>query len=188
MNCSGKHAAMLATCVLNDWPTRGYLAPEHPLQQAILQTVEELAHQQVPATGVDGCGAPLFALTLAGLARAFLALVLSPPGTPGRRVADAMRAHPEWTSGTTRDERRLMDAVPGLLLKGGAEGVDAFALADGDGVRAGAVKIEDGAHRARTPVTVAALRLLGAFVPTELATVPVIGGEAKVGVIRAVSF
>jgi L-asparaginase II len=188
MNCSGKHAAMLATCVLNDWPTRGYLAPEHPLQQAILQTVEELAHQQVPATGVDGCGAPLFALTLAGLARAFLALVLAPPGMPGRRVADAMRAHPEWTSGTTRDERRLMDAVPGLLLKGGAEGVDAFALADGNGVRAGAVKIEDGAHRARTPVTVAALRLLGAVVPTELATVPVIGGEAEVGVIRAVSF
>jgi len=75
-----------------------------------------------------------------------------------------------------------MDAVPGLLIKGGAEGVDAFALTDG---RAGAVKIDDGAHRARTPVTVAALRLLGAAVPAELATVPVIGGEAKVGVIRA---
>jgi L-asparaginase II len=188
MNCSGKHAAMLATCVLNDWPVRGYLAPDHPLQQVIRRTVEELAAQQVPVTGVDGCGAPLFALTLAGLARAFLALVLAGPGTPGRRVADAMRAHPEWTSGTTRDERRLMDAVPGLLLKGGAEGVDAFALADGQGVRAGAVKIDDGAHRARTPVTVAALRLLGAAVPDELATVPVIGGNAEVGVIRAVSF
>ncbi len=188
MNCSGKHAAMLATCVLNDWPVRGYLAPDHPLQQVIRRTVEELAGQQVPVTGVDGCGAPLFALTLAGLARAFLALVLAGPGTPGRRVADAMRAHPEWTSGTTRDERRLMDAVPGLLLKGGAEGVDAFALADGQGVRAGAVKIDDGAHRARTPVTVAALRLLGAVVPDELATVPVIGGNAEVGVIRAVSF
>ena len=137
---------------------------------------------------MDGCGAPLFALTLTGLARAFLALVLAAPGTPGRRVADAMRAHPEWTSGTRRDERRLMDAVPGLLVKGGAEGVDAFALADGLGIRAGAVKIEDGAHRARTPVTVAALRLLGAVVPDELATVPVIGGEAVVGVIRAVSF
>jgi L-asparaginase II len=96
-----------------------------------------------------------------------------------------MRAHPEWTSGTSRDERRLMDAVPGLLVKGGAEGVDAFALADG---RAGVVKIEDGGYRARTPVTVAALRLLGAVVPSELATVPVIGGEAVVGVIRAVSF
>jgi L-asparaginase II len=188
MNCSGKHAAMLATCVLNDWPVRGYLAPDHPLQQVIRHTVEELAGQQVPVTGVDGCGAPLFGLTLAGLARAFLALVLAGPGTSGRRVADAMRAHPEWTSGTTRDERRLMDAVPGLLLKGGAEGVDAFALADGQGVRAGAVKIDDGAHRARTPVTVAALRLLGAVVPDELATVPVIGGNAEVGVIRAVGF
>ena len=188
MNCSGKHAAMLATCVLSGWPTRGYLEPGHRLQQAIRRAVEELAGQQVPAVGVDGCGAPLFALTLTGLARAFRALVLAPPGTPERRVADAMRAHPEWTSGTSRDERRLMDAVPTLLVKGGAEGVDAFALADG---RAGAVKIDDGAHRARTPVTVAALRLLGVTVPGELATVPVIGGygdEAQVGVIRAASF
>jgi L-asparaginase II len=185
MNCSGKHAAMLATCVLNDWPARGYLDPGHPLQQAIRHTVEELAGQPVTAAGVDGCGVPLFALTLTGLARAFRALVLAAPGTPGRRVADAMRAHPEWTSGTSRDERLLMDAVPGLLVKGGAEGVDAFALADG---RAGAVKIDDGAHRGRTPVTVAALRLLGAAVPEELATSPVIGGEAEVGVIRAASF
>ena len=182
MNCSGKHAAMLATCVVNGWPTGSYLDPRHPLQQVIRSTVEELAGQQAAATGVDGCGAPLFALTLAGLARAFLALVLAAPGTPERRVADAMRAHPEWTSGTSRDERKLMDAVPGLLVKGGAEGVDAFALSDG---RAGAVKIDDGAHRARTPVTVAALRLLGATVPDELATAPVIGGSAEVGVIHA---
>src|SRR5439155_601216 len=80
--------------------------------QAILRTVEELAGERVPATGVDGCGAPLFALTLAGLARAFRVLVLAAPGTPERRVADAMRAHPEWTSGTSREERKLMDAVP----------------------------------------------------------------------------
>ena len=162
MNCSGKHAAMLATCVLNGWPVRGYLDPGHPLQQEVRRTICALAGQQVTATGVDGCGAPLFALTLTGLARAFRALVLAAPGTPERRVADAMRAYPEWTSGTHRDERRLMDAVPGLLVKGGAEGVDAFALPDG---RAGVVKIEDGAHRARTPVTVAALRLLGARRP-----------------------
>ena len=188
MNCSGKHAAMLATCVLNGWPTGSYLAPEHPLQQAVRRTVEDLAGEQTPAVGVDGCGAPLFAVTLTGLARAFRALVLAAPGTPQRQVADAMRAHPEWTSGTTREERRLMDAVPGLLVKGGAEGVDAFALADGNGVRAGAVKIDDGAHRGRTPVTVAALRLLGVAVPDELATAPVIGGAAEVGVIRAASF
>jgi len=183
MNCSGKHAAMLATCVQNGWPTASYVDPDHPLQQEIRRTVEELAGQRSAATAVDGCGAPLFALTLAGLARAFRALVLAGPGTPERRVADAMRAYPEWTSGTDRDERRLMNAVPGLLFKSGAEGVDAFALGDG---RAGAVKIDDGAPRARTPVTVAALRRLGAIVPDELATVPVPGGDAVVGAVRAV--
>ena len=183
MNCSGKHAAMLATCAANGWPTASYTDPAHPLQQAIRHTVEELAGEHSPATGVDGCGAPLFALTLAGLARAFRALVLAEPGAPGRRVADAMRAYPEWTSGTDRDERRLMNAVPGLLLKSGAEGVDAFAFGDG---RAAAVKIDDGAQRARTPVTVATLRRLGAVVPDELATVPVPGGDAVVGEVRAV--
>src|SRR5580704_16920710 len=181
MNCSGKHAAMLATCVTNGWPTDGYLAQDHPLQRVIRLVVAELAGEESPVTGIDGCGAPLFALTLTGLARAFRALVLAPDGSPERRVADAMRAYPEWTSGTNRDERRLMDAVPGLLVKGGAEGVDAFALADG---RAGAIKIDDGAARARTPVTVAVLRALGAAVPDELATVPVIGGESTVGAIR----
>ena len=133
MNCSGKHAAMLATCVLNGWPTESYLAQSHPLQREILRTVEELAGERVTATGVDGCGAPLFALTLAGLARAFRAMVLAPPGTPERRVAEAMRAYPEWISGTNRDERLLMEAVPGLLVKGGAEGVVAFAFTDGTG-------------------------------------------------------
>jgi L-asparaginase II len=187
MNCSGKHAAMLATCVQNGWPTASYLDPGHPLQQAIRHTIEELAGQRSTATAtVDGCGAPLFALTLAGLARAFRSLALAAPGTPERRVADAMRAYPEWTSGTYRDERLLMKAVPGLLLKSGAEGVDAFALGDSHGVRAGAVKIDDGAPRARTPVTVAVLRRLGAVVPDELATVPVTGGDAVVGTVRAV--
>ncbi len=184
MNCSGKHAAMLATCVVNGWPTETYLAPEHPLQRAVRATVEELTGEAVAATGVDGCGAPLFAVSLTGVARAFRALVTAAPGTPERRLADAMRAHPEWTSGTRREEYRLMAAVPGLLVKCGAEGVDAFALADG---RAGAIKIDDGAMRARTPVTVATLRALGADVPDELATVPVYGGEMIVGEIRAVN-
>jgi L-asparaginase II len=183
MNCSGKHAAMLATCAANGWPTTSYLDPAHPLQRAIRDTIEDLAGQRPTATGVDGCGAPLFSLTMSGLVRAFRALVLAGPGTPERRVADAMRAYPEWTSGTDRDERKLMDAVPGLLLKSGAEGVDAFAFGDG---RAGAVKIDDGAQRPRTPVTVAALRLLGAVVPDDLATVPVTGGDAVVGSVRVV--
>jgi L-asparaginase II len=183
MNCSGKHAAMLATCVLNGWPTAAYRAPEHPLQQAIRETIEELAAERVAAVGVDGCGAPLFALTLPGLARCYRALVLAAPGTVERRVADAMRAHPAWVSGTSSDGRRLMAAVPGLLHKGGAEGVDAFALADG---RAGAIKIEDGSMRARTAITTATLRRLGATVPGEFATAPVLGGGVPVGEIRAV--
>ena len=125
MNCSGKHAAMLATCALSGWPTRGYLEPGHPLQQAIRRVVEELAGQQVPAVGVDGCGAPLFALTLTGLARAFRALVLRRryAGAPGGRrharlpgmderhqprqaPADGRRAHPAGQGGR-RGRRRV---------------------------------------------------------------------------------
>jgi L-asparaginase II len=185
MNCSGKHAAMLATCIANDWATETYLDPEHPLQQHIRRTIEELANEPVLVTGVDGCGAPLFALTLAGLARAFRALVLAEPGTPERKVADAMRKFPEWTSGTSRDERKLMASVPGLLLKAGAEGVDAFALADGS---AAALKIDDGNQRARTPVTVAILRALGAQPPAELATAMVTGGGRPVGQIVSTGF
>lgn len=144
------------------------------------------------AVGVDGCGAPLFAISLTGLARAFSALVRAQPGTPERRVADAMRAHPKWTAGTTRPDRRLVEAVPGLLLKSGAEGVEALALADG---RAAAFKIDDGdgARRARTAVTVAVLRVLGAdaipgadpAVLDDLARPAVRGGGRKVGEVRA---
>ena len=184
-NCSGKHAAMLVTCIANDWPTDSYLDLQHPLQRQIKKTIEELAREPVAATGVDGCGAPVFALTLGGLARAFRALVLAEPGTPERKVADAMRKFPEWTSGTDRDENRLMASVPGLLLKAGAEGVDAFALPDGS---AAAVKIEDGNSRARTPVTVAILAGLGAQPPAELATTVVTGGGRPVGQIRPARF
>jgi L-asparaginase II len=191
MNCSGKHAAMLATCVVAGWPTATYTDPAHPLQVALRQALEGLAGEQSAAVGVDGCGAPVFALSLAGLARAFQALVTGSPGTPERRVADAMRAYPEWTSGSLRTERALMATVPGLLLKVGADGVQAFALADG---RAAAFKIEDGSARARDPVTVALLRRLGVTtapgVPDsaldEIGAVPVLGGGRVVGVIRAV--
>jgi L-asparaginase II len=189
MNCSGKHSAMLATCVARRWPTVTYTDPDHPLQREIRREVERLAGEPVAATGVDGCGAPLFAISLTGLARAFSALVRAEPGSPERRVADAMRAHPRWTSGTSRPERALMDAVPGLLLKSGAQGVEAFALADG---RAAAFKIDDGAREARPAVTVAVLRALGAdlsgFDPErlrELASPPVYGGGREVGAIRA---
>ena len=188
-NCSGKHAAMLATCVAAGWPTASYRDPGHPLQQEIRREVERLAGEPVAATGVDGCGAPLFAISLTGLARAFSAVVGAEPGSPERRVADAMRAYPQWTSGTARPERALMEAVPGLLVKSGAQGVEAFALADG---RAAAFKIDDGAREARPAVTVAVLRALGADLSgmdqerlRALATPPVYGGGREVGEIRA---
>ena len=186
MNCSGKHAAMLATCVAAGWPTDSYRSPEHPLQQAILRTVAELAGEPVAAVGVDGCGAPLMAISVTGLARAFRAIVLAGTGSAERRVADAMRAHPDWTSGTARPERALMEAVPGLLLKSGAEGVQGFALADG---QAGAIKIDDGGQRPVPAIAVALLQRLGAVrVPgadgaalDQLAVTPVTGGGRVVG-------
>jgi len=178
---------MLATCVTAGWPTENYRDPSHPLQREIKARLELLADEKVAATGVDGCGAPLFAVSLTGLARAFGSLVLAAAQSAERSVADAIRANPEWTSGTTRSERALMLAVPGLLVKSGAEGVQAFALADG---RAGAVKIEDGNARGVPAVTVALLRLLGVAEAEpgaldQVADLPVYGGGQAVGQIRA---
>jgi len=185
MNCSGKHAAMLATCVARGWPLDSYRAPDHPLQVAIRETVEGLAGEPVAAVGVDGCGAPLFALSLTALARAVRACVLGEPGSAERRVADAMRAHPEMVGGTGRDVTRLMVGVPGLLAKDGAEGVYAAALPDG---RAVALKLDDGAQRPRAAVMVAALRRLGVDAPAldEVARTPVLGHGEPVGEVRAV--
>jgi L-asparaginase II len=185
MNCSGKHAAMLATCVRNGWPTATYRDPDHPLQKTLRATLEELAGEPVASTGVDGCGAPLFAISLTGLARAFRAIATADPGTAEHRVAEAIRAHPTWLGGTRRDVTRLIAGVPGLIAKDGAEGVYAAALPDG---RAVAFKIEDGASRARPPVMAAALRRLGVEAPVldELATTPLLGGGQPVGEVRAV--
>jgi L-asparaginase II len=175
-NCSGKHAAMLATCVANAWPTETYRDEDHPLQRAIRATVEALTHEPVAATAVDGCGAPLFATSLAGLARAFATLSTS-------RAADSMRAHPELVGGTDRDVTALMRAMPGLMAKDGAEGVYAAAFPDG---RAAAVKVEDGGGRARGPLLAYALERLGVDPASTavLRDVPVLGHGAPVGLLR----
>ncbi|MFJ4686769.1 asparaginase [Streptomyces sp. NPDC088789] len=184
-NCSGKHAAMLHTAKVNGWTLDDYLDPAHPLQQSIAATVEDLTGQRLAQVTVDGCGAPLFALSLHGLARATAAIVTAAPGTPEARVADALRAHAEMASGTGRDVAALMRAVPGLLAKDGYEGVQAAALPDG---RAIAVKIADGARRARVPVAAAALARAGVD-PDALApflSEPLLGGGRPVGHLRAV--
>ncbi|KFK85684.1 asparaginase [Streptomyces sp. JS01] len=184
MNCSGKHAAMLAVCVRNGWDTATYLDPAHPLQQLVGQVVAEAAGEPVASVGTDGCGAPLMAIGLTGLARAFRSFVLAEPGSAERRVADAMRAHPEYVAGTRRPDTWLMREVPGTLSKMGAEAVQAVALADG---RALAFKIDDGSARALGPVLARALELLGVDAPVvaRIGRSPLLGGAAEVGEIRA---
>ena len=189
MNCSGKHAAMLATCATAGWSAASYLQPGHPLQLRLRDTVERQSGETVTAMGMDGCGAPLFALSLTGLARAYHSMIAAAPGSAERQVADGMRAYPDWTAGTNRPESALMRAVPGLLAKGGAEGVLAFALADG---WAATIKIEDGTARALPALAVALLRQLrpdacasaDAAELDRIGTVPVHGGGQVVGQVR----
>ena len=184
MNCSGKHAAMLSACVAAGWPTQGYLDPEHPLQQAIQARLGEASGEPVAAVVVDGCGAPQHAISLTGLARGVLSLVQAEPGTPERLVADAMRANPWLVAGTGREDTELMQAVDGLLVKGGADGVHVAAL---PGKGAVALKLDDGGDRGRVPALAAGLLRLG--VPAETlsrwVSTPVSGGEGVVGSVRA---
>jgi L-asparaginase II len=184
MNCSGKHTGMVLTCLAAGWPLAGYWRPEHPLQQRIQEAVEEFIGEPVTEVGVDGCGAPILPASLTGLARAYLRLVSAAPGSVQRTVADAMRAHPTIVGGTGAEDTSLMAGVPGLLAKVGAEGVMALAVPE---VGAVAIKIDDGAGRARIPPLVSALRRLGviAEVLDELAEAPLYGGGEPVGVIRS---
>src|SRR5690349_8817694 len=163
MNCSGKHAAMLATCVANGWETKTYLDPEHPLQQAVAATFAELTGEEIAVTAVDGCGAPLLSASLVGLATAFrrLALGVDGSGSPSVdsvRIASAIRDHPASVSGTTRNERALLTAVPGAIGTAGAGSCYAVALPDG---RAFALKTDDGGPRVRPVLMAEALRRAG---------------------------
>lgn len=156
-NCSGKHAAMLATCVAAGWPTAGYRDPGHPVQRAVRATVEEVTGEPAEPIGVDGCGAPALSASPAAIARVFGRLAAAArrePGTPQAAVAAAMTTHPELVGGSGRDVTAFMRAVPGLVAKDGAEGVYAAGLPDGTGL---ALKVADGAARPRAAVLAAAL-------------------------------
>lgn len=183
MNCSGKHAAMLACAVHNGWDTDGYLDPDHPVQQAIRARLERSSEVPVEHVAVDGCGAPLFSTTVTGLARAARALVRAPEESPERVVADAMRAEPAFVGGAGHLNSELMRLVPGAVCKGGAEGVLMAAAATGEAV---AVKVIDGSDRATTLLALAVLGALGVDVSgaAQLTQVPVLGGGTPVGAIR----
>jgi L-asparaginase II len=184
-NCSGKHAAMLRTAVRLSAPTIGYLDPAHPVQRACIAGIERCCGERIAGIGVDGCGAPVVAISLVGLARAFGRLVQAPSDSAGGRVAAAMAGHPFFVGGTDRDVTMFMQALPGAIAKDGAEAVHAFALPDG---RAGALKVADGSERARAAVVVGLLRRLGIDDPDVLAAAgpaPVLGGGRPVGVVEA---
>lgn len=186
-NCSGKHAGMLATCRVNDWPIDTYLDLDHPLQVAITAETNRLAgHPSVAHVGIDGCGAPTHAMPLRDVATALRRMMIE-----STDVVVAMSTHPGLVGGTDRDVSLWMGAVPGLAAKEGADGVMLMALPDG---RATALKIADGSDRARQAVTIELLRMLDVDVDGALAatrdrvTVVVNGHGEPVGSIRPIAW
>lgn len=184
-NCSGKHAAMLATCVANGWPTATYREADHPLQVAIRATIEDLTGESVEHVAVDGCGAPVMSVSLRGLAYAFGHVATGAPGSLEARVTTAMRTFPEYVGGSDRDVTTLMRQTPGLIAKDGAESVYAVGLGDGRGI---AVKVADGASRAKAVILGAVLRAVGVESPAieVLEHSPVLGHGEPVGALVAV--
>jgi L-asparaginase II len=182
MNCSGKHAGMIRTTILAGGDIPNYRDPDHPIQLAIVQAIDDLAHEQATNLAIDGCGAPLYAISLYALARAYGYIASASDGAE-QRVATAIRSHPEYVSGTRRDELDLHRAIPGLMAKAGAEAVYAVGLPDGRGV---AIKISDGNPRARPVAMAGVLQRLGFDHETldAQASAPVLGGGEVVGEIR----
>ncbi|MEP7115897.1 MAG: asparaginase [Ilumatobacteraceae bacterium] len=187
MNCSGKHSGMLVTSAINGWPTdSSYLSPGHPLQQHITATIDDLTGEQHSHIGVDGCGAPAHVISLLGLARGFRSIATGAAGLAGDAVYQAMTTYPEMVGGDRRDVTQFMRNISALMAKDGADGVFAAALPDG---RAVALKIADGANRARPPVMVAALRALGIDTSgvDALVTQWILGHGSHVGEVRAIA-
>jgi L-asparaginase II len=179
MNCSGKHAAMIATCVINNWPVDSYLEQTHPLQVAIKAELEELAGEKITVTSTDGCGAPLFLISVIGLARAIQRITISADPIH-KSVMDAARAFPEMVGGTGRHNTEMMQEVSGLFMKDGAEAVNVCSLSDG---RTIVFKVSDGSLRAFRTIVHACLKDFG--IDTKLEPEKVMGGPRVIGTIRA---
>lgn len=164
-NCSGKHAAMLGRAHAAGWPTAGYQRLSHPVQRSIVETVEHWTGVPRDALriAVDGCGAPVFGMSLEAMARGFarLADATRRGDEIPRRIVEAMQANPFLVGGTDRFDTILMEEAPHILCKIGAEGVHCVAVPEqGIGI---AIKVEDGAARAQYPALLALLQHLGAL-------------------------
>ena len=178
-NCSGKHAGMLITCQKNGWDMNTYLELDHPLQLAIKNEIEDLAGEKVSAVSVDGCGAPLFAISLIGLAKAISNLVKS-KNDIYKQIVLACTKYPELIAGDGRLTTRMMQAIPGLFMKEGAEGVQVCALSDG---RVIAIKIIDGSWRPVAPIIMEIFKRWGVEMPDE--SVKIFGGASVIGGVMA---
>jgi L-asparaginase II len=189
MNCSGKHAAFLMACAANGWSTDDYLDPAHPLQQRVRRTVEEFTGESVGGVGVDGCGAPLFAIGLRGLARALGQVAGAGQGSGDSHAATLMSAilGAPWAIAGRGSANTIVIEQLGILAKGGAEGVIAMATQDGTAV---AVKVLDGSPRVTTLVALELLAQHGAIDRADadrvmaLTVEPVLGGGVPVGRLR----
>ena len=176
--CSGKHAGMLATCVVNGWGTKTYLDPEHPLQIAIRQEIQTLIGGAVLSTTIDGCGAPLFVITTHNFAIGTHTMRVSQDPVYQEVVA-ACLAHPDMVAGKGRLTTTLMNQLPGLFVKDGAEAVELLSLADG---RACIFKVSDGSDRAFPAIVKAVLKAWD--IDAEIDPVLVRGGSQVTGEIQ----
>ena len=179
MNCSGKHSAMLATCVKNGWPIENYLDQNHPLQLAIKAELENLSGETITLTSTDGCGAPLFLISILGISRVVHAATISTDPVHQSVIA-AARAFPEMVGGIGRHNTEMMQQVPGLFMKDGAEAVNVTSLSDG---RAFAIKVSDGSQRAFRTIVHACLKEFG--IDSPFTPEKVMGGPRVIGTIRA---
>ena len=181
MNCSGKHAGFLRTCVTNGWDTATYLEPSHPLQVKIREVVEEFTGTTDLWPAVDGCGAPLYGMSLRALGTG-LARMSDGTDPDATKLVDAIREHPWALDGTGRDNTRVIE-VTGTIAKIGAEGV---LLAARDGI-AVVIKCLDGSQRPNTAVAVTLLERHGVIDAAARDTLirelvdPITGGDAIVG-------
>ena len=190
-NCSGKHAYMLAGSVVRGWAPERYTEPDHPLQAVVGDTLSDYAGVPIEHVGVDGCGVPVHAMTLRGLATAYARLATrSATGDEGpAALVEAVRRHPFMLSGTGQLDTILVEVTGGrILAKVGAEAT--YAATDLSTGAALALKVLDGAPRARAAALLAALRALDWLDDTQweavlpAATVDIHGGGRTVGAVR----